>query len=171
MLLRSLFASLVALSFSSAFVACSSDGDKKPTVEPQPDAGRPVITNFDCSVNKWANVSDACWSCMCDACKTTLDACNQDCTDILTCSFEKHTLVNVGADLNCEIVATGTECISDEVSLNAATPLVTFDTCLLTTTKKAAGEFRACDTACAIPYSGDVCVRYPPVPPAPPAMN
>jgi hypothetical protein len=166
MLLRPVIASLFALSSFSMFAACGSDKDSggdKPSND-TPDAGRPVITNFDCSVNKWANVSDDCWSCLCDSCKTELDACNQDCTDILTCSFDKHTLVNNLNDIRCEIVATGTECVVGEVGLAAAGPLTTFDTCLITATaKKKAGEFRACDTACAVPYSGDVCVRYPPM--------
>ena len=122
----------------------------------------PVAFNGDCSTAKWANTTDECWACLCGACKDTLNACNKDCTNILECAEEKHTLVNVAADLNCELRATGNLCLQTPEAQAATQALVTFDTCLIgASPKPVAGEFRACDTVCKTPYSGDVCQRFP----------
>ena len=154
-----------------AFVGCGSDS--KPEMRgtggatgDAPEAGSrshdPVPFNGDCSTAKWANVTDECWACLCGACKDTLDACNEDCTDIFGCAQEKHTLVNVASDINCEIRATGNLCLQTPTAQAAAMALTTFDSCLIgATTKPVAGEFRACDTVCKTPYSGDVCQRFP----------
>ena len=131
-----------------------------------PEAGLgspPVAFNGDCSTAKWANVSDECWSCLCGACTADLNLCNQDCTGILECATSNHTLVNVSSDISCEIAATTATCLKDPKSQAAASPLLTFDTCLLSaSTTKAPGEFRACDTICKTLYTGDVCTRFPP---------
>jgi hypothetical protein len=130
-----------------------------------PPAGShdPVPYNGDCSSAKWANVTDECWACLCGACKPTLDACNKDCTDILECTEEKQALVNVQADLLCEIRATGNLCLQTPEAQAAAQALIKFDGCLMSasTPKPVTGEFRACETVCKIPYSGDVCQRFP----------
>ncbi len=136
-----------------------------------PDAASPVADsggspvdafNGDCSTARWTNVSDECWACLCNACKPKLDACNQDCTDVFQCAQAKHTLVNKGTELTCEITATTALCLADPKSQAVAQPLLDFDTCLLTATKTHAGDFRACDTECRTAYSGDVCTRVPP---------
>src|SRR5262245_45460208 len=49
---------------------------------------------LDCTSDNWSNLSEACWKCMCDACADALGACNETCTDVMECSFEKHTLVD-----------------------------------------------------------------------------
>lgn len=84
--------------------------------------------------------------------------------DALNCSLEKHTLVDNLPDIGCEIQATVTECLNTPERLAVAQPLTQFDGCLMRATKPA-GQFRACEVECAIPYSGDVCQRYPPTPP------
>ena len=158
-----------------AFVGCGSDSKSGPgktgvTGQKGNDAGEPsggshdpVAYNGDCSTAKWANVTDECWACLCGACKTTLDACNKDCTDILECAEEKHALVNVQTELSCEIRATGNLCLQTPAAQAATQALITFDGCLMAagTPKPVAGEFRACDTVCKTPYSGDVCQRFP----------
>ena len=157
-----------------AFVGCGSDSRSEPGRtkvtagegdaggDPPPGSHDPVDFNGDCSTAKWANVTDECWACMCGACKAKLDACNKDCTDILECTEEKQALVNVQADLFCEIRATGNLCLQTPEAQAAAQALVTFDTCLMgAMPKPVAGEFRACETVCKIPYSGDVCQRFP----------
>src|SRR5262245_47663668 len=157
-----------------AFVGCGSDSKSQPgrtkVTGGEDDAGGdppagshdPVAYNGDCSTAKWANVTDDCWACLCGACKTTLDACNKDCTDILECTEEKNALVNVRSELLCEIRATGNLCLQTPAAQAAAQALVTFDGCLMNgSTPREAGEFRACETVCKIPYSGDVCQRFP----------
>jgi hypothetical protein len=157
-----------------AFVGCGSDAKSESGGAsgtggaggsgggPAASSHEPVAYNGDCSSAKWANVTDECWACLCGACKTTLDACNKDCTDILECAEEKHALVNVTADLNCELRATGNLCLQTPAAQAATQALITFDGCLLNgATERVAGEFRACDTVCKTPYSGDVCQRFP----------
>jgi hypothetical protein len=176
---------VVALSTVAAASACSSsdspsgqtkqgtgtDGGSGTPDAATPDGampgadsgGRPVDAfNGDCSTARWAGLSDSCWSCLCGACKPTLDKCNQDCMSILQCAFDNHTLVNKGTDLSCELTATTVTCLKDPKAQVVATPLINFDTCLIGATTKHAGEFRACDTECNVPYSGDVCTRFPP---------
>jgi hypothetical protein len=115
--------------------------------------------NGDCDSARWADVSEACWSCACQTCKDTLDACGDDCMKTLDCTFKNHTLVNNSADIGCEIRATITECLNNPTAQAAAPALTSFDGCLLGAPKP--GHFRACEVECAIPYSGDVCQRYP----------
>ena len=121
--------------------------------------------NGDCDSARWAPVSDACWSCACSTCKEKLNACNNDCMDVLFCSFDRHTLVNDSKDIGCEIRATLTECLNNPTAQAVAQPLTQFDSCLIGAPKPSGG-FRACEKECGIPYSGDVCTRYPEPPPA-----
>jgi len=121
------------------------------------DAGPPL----DCTADNWSSgLSEACWSCLCGACAEKLNLCNSDCTDILECAFEKNTFVNQLAEINCEIQATAVECLTTPATQDQAGALIQFDTCLISG-GAAAGSFRVCDTECQIPYSGDVCTRYP----------
>lgn len=167
--LRVLAVSLVTM---LAFVGCGSDSKSDPSgtggaggaggAGPASSSHDPVAFNGDCSTAKWANVTDDCWSCLCGACKPKLDVCNKDCTDILECAEEKHSLVNVATDLNCELRATGNLCLQTPAAQAATQALIDFDTCLIgASPKPMAGEFRACDTVCKTPYSGDVCQRFP----------
>jgi hypothetical protein len=175
---------VVAFSSAGALGACSSNsqsgstsqgaesdgGAQKPdattpdATTPDTDSGaRPVDAfNGDCSTARWMSVSDSCWSCLCGACKPTLDKCNEDCAGVFRCANEQHTLVNKATDLTCEITATASLCLTDAKSQAAAQSLLDFDTCLLGVTKPHAGDFRACDTECGTKYSGDVCTRFPP---------
>lgn len=154
--------------------ACSSDSSG-PTEQQQTvaDAGRdgkggPVDPfNGDCESARWADVSEECWNCGCSLCKDTLNACDETCMEALSCSLEKHTLVDNAPDLGCELRATLTECLNTPERIAIAQPLTQFDGCLMTSPSKPAGQFRACEKECAIPYSGDVCQRYPPNPPPP----
>jgi hypothetical protein len=138
-----------------------SEGDARGAI-PAPDA-----FNGDCKTAKWANLSDECWACMCGACEPTLNLCKEGCTAIFECAQKEHTLVNVGADIGCEVRATGATCIQDPTSQAETPQLLNLDGCLIGA-KKEAGEFRVCDTVCKTPYTGDVCQRFPPTPP--PAM-
>jgi len=67
--------------------------------------------------------------------------------------------VNVSAHIPCEIRATGNECVTPETGPGVQ-GLIAFDNCLIGAPKTSG--FRACDAECAIPYPGDVCMRYPP---------
>jgi len=129
------------------------------------DAALPAAQPYsgDCKTAKWAHLSDECWACMCAACEPTLDLCKEGCTGIFECAQREHTLVNVGADITCEIRATGATCIQDPVAQAQATQLLNLDGCLLGA-KKDPGEFRVCDTVCKTPYTGDVCQRFPATP-------
>jgi hypothetical protein len=154
--------------------ACTSDSSG-PTESQQPvaDAGRDGKGgsvdpyNADCESARWTDVSEECWNCGCSLCKDTLNACDETCMEALNCSLERHTLVNVAADLGCEIRATLTECLNTPERIAIAQPLTQFDGCLMAAPSKPAGQFRACEKECGIPYSGDVCQRYPPNPPPP----
>jgi hypothetical protein len=161
---------LLAAAVSTVVSACSSSSGpgKEPTnlrTDAAAEAGKNTVDSFngDCSSARWADVSDACWSCQCGACKATLNACNVDCVGVLACALTHHTLVNVGADVSCEVRATATECLTDAKSQAVATPLVQFDACLIGA--RTTGHFRACEEECKISYSGDVCQRYPAPPP------
>lgn len=129
------------------------------------DAALPPADPFDgdCKSAKWSHVSDECWACMCAACEPTLDLCNEGCTGIFECAQKQHTLVNVAADISCEVRATGVTCIQDPVSQAQTPQLLNLDGCLIGA-KKDPGEFRVCDTVCKTPYSGDVCARFPVAP-------
>ncbi len=154
--------------------ACSSDSGSKQSgmndsiadsgapapVEAGPKS--PMPFNGDCSTARWGHQSDACWSCLCDACADTLNKCNEDCVGIMECATSKHALVNVTSDISCEVRATTLTCLTDPKSQAQAQALINFDSCLLSATPgKPAGEFRTCDTVCKNTYSGDVCQRFP----------
>jgi hypothetical protein len=169
-MLRPFVLTLAALIVPAFFAGCGSD-DKEPTGGNQNTGGGQSTGGapsgpppaYDCSAYKWMDVTDACWSCMCGACKPTLDACNTDCTDAMTCAKEEGTLVNVASQLNCEIRATLDLCLTTPAGQAAAQALIAFDTCLILAPNKT--TFRACDVECATPYPGDVCERYPEPPP------
>jgi hypothetical protein len=170
---RLLSLGLVALVVTAIVSACSSGSGgsgKEPTNlgtdAAIPEAGKNTVDAFngDCTSARWADVSDACWSCQCGACKQTLDACNIDCVGVLACALDHHTLANVGSDVTCEIRATVAECLKDPKSQAVASPLTQFDACLIGA--HTTGHFRACEDECKISYTGDVCQRYPATPPA-----
>jgi len=120
-----------------------------------------VAFNGDCKSARWANVSDACWSCFCGKCETQLDACNEDCFKGVQCANDKHALVGVAADLPCELRAFGALCLSDPVLQAAASPLLAFDGCLIASHDPATEHLRACEAECGVAYTGDVCNRFP----------
>jgi hypothetical protein len=154
---------LAGLVVSFFLAGCSDDDDtsRQPNPQNPGDAGNtaPDPFNGDCTTARWSKVSDACWSCMCGACASTLNACDATCATVFECSMEKGTLVNVGAEIQCEIRAVVAECLTDPASQGAAGALINFDTCLITAPKQAG--FRVCEDVCQIPYPGDVCTRYP----------
>jgi len=160
---RFVFVLGVGLSGAGSVGACGSDAPVAPA--PGPEGGSHHVDPFngDCGTARWADFSDACWSCACQTCKTTLNACNDDCIGFMECAFQKHTLVNVLADIGCEIRATAGECLTSDSLKAGEGPATQFDTCLIGATKPA-GHFRACEVECGVPYSGDVCQRYPPPP-------
>jgi len=154
---------LVFVALIASLSGCSADDDNgaaQPNPQNPGDGGQnpPDPFNGDCTTARWSNVSDACWSCLCGACAATLNACNDGCMDALECSIEKKTLVNVGAEIACEIRATVAECLTGAPE-GAAQGLIDFDTCLISAMKPAG--FRVCEDVCQIPYPGDVCARYP----------
>lgn len=171
-MLRVTHLAVAACLLTVSFAGCSSDSkdpvasspdDGKPDAAlPAPDAAPsgPAAFNGDCSTARWADVSDECWSCLCGACKAKLDVCNEDCISVFDCATKNHTLVNVAADITCEIRATGVTCLQDPKAQAAAQPLLNFDTCLIGAGDKSK-EFRACDAECKVPYPGDVCARFP----------
>jgi hypothetical protein len=79
----------------------------------------------------------------------------------ITCSSEQHALVGVAADITCELRAFTALCGSDPVIAAQGTPLLNFDTCLINSHDLATEHLRACEKACNIVYTGDVCQRFP----------
>lgn len=146
----------------TTFDACTSSDAQSPT--PKPDAGgRFAAGPFDghCSSTRWSDVSDDCWSCICGACADTLNKCNGDCLNLLWCAVDKHALVNVAADLACEVRATLASCAGEPNAGAEFGNVTAFDTCLVVKPKPDGGGFRACERECDITYTGDVCTRYP----------
>ena len=141
-----------------AALSCSDDSSSGDDGGAAGTGGSPLQPfNGDCTTAKWAGFSDACWSCMCTACANTLNACNEACTGVMGCAFQAGCLVNQTRDINCEVRCVASECLVDAGA--AAQAVINFDTCLITATKPSG--FRVCEDVCAIPYTGDVCTRYP----------
>jgi len=139
-------------------IACSDDSSSGDDGGAAGTGGSPVQAfNGDCTTAKWTDVSDACWSCMCTACADTLNACDETCTGVVDCAFQTGCMVNQTSDINCEVRCVASECLVDAGA--AAQAVINFDTCLITATKPSG--FRVCEDVCAIPYTGDVCTRYP----------
>ncbi|HVU02393.1 MAG TPA: hypothetical protein VHE30_11605 [Polyangiaceae bacterium] len=113
-----------------------------------------------CSTARWGKVSDACWSCLCGACAGQLNACDTDCMGIFVCAEKNQTLVNVGADIQCEIRATAVSCLTTPEAQAATQALLNLDGCLIAH-GSAPERFRACEAECQVPYPGDVCERFP----------
>jgi hypothetical protein len=116
--------------------------------------------NGDCTTAKWADVSDECWQCVCGECQPTLNACDEDCIGIMTCSNDRGCLVNDPAQLNCEIQCVSQTCVPD-AGAAASTAVTNFDICLIGSPNKTMGMFRACEDVCQINYTGDTCTRFP----------
>jgi hypothetical protein len=128
---------------------------------PKDSGGTPVDPfTGDCTTARWAGVSDECWSCFCNRCKDTLNACNEGCAKGIACGAERHALVGVASEIQCELRAFAAECASDPVIAAEVTPLTNFDTCLIAS-HKAPESLRACEKECSLTYTGDVCARYP----------
>jgi hypothetical protein len=146
---------LACLPLLMSFMGCSDDD-----AAPAPGGQTPAVDPFngDCTSARWSHVSDACWSCMCGACAASLNACNEGCTNVMECAFEKGTLVNDLADIPCEIRATAAECLVGAPE-GAAQAVIAFDTCLIAAQKPSG--FRICEDVCQVNYPGDVCERYP----------
>jgi hypothetical protein len=154
--------SLIGLALASVvLLSCSDESD--PKVQPVPDAAPPSTTDpysGDCTTARWANVSDACWSCLCGGCAETLNACGKGCIEIMECAMKESTLVGNLSEIQCEIRATLATCSpgGEDENWNQA---ATFDTCLIATPKPTMGPLRICEEECGIKYSGDVCERFP----------
>ena len=159
---RPLLGAALALSVHVAATACS---DGAAEASRSADAGgEPTATNDspaveytgDCSSAKWADVTDACWSCLCETCAAELDACDGACYDVMLCSDEQGCLVRDDAEMSCEL-----RCVTGVCSGPGLLGAATFDSCLLGAADTAAGQFRACEEICAFNYPGDVCERHP----------
>jgi len=131
------------------------------------DAGAPAVNQEtpdpftgDCSSARWASVSDKCWSCFCNTCKDSLNACNLDCVKGIACANENHTQVGVAADVSCEIRAFTATCLKDAAAQAVAGQLVAFDACLINA-HTPAEHLRACEEECGFVYTNDVCQRFP----------
>lgn len=158
---------IFGLSFIIFCCDCSSDSDSDSKSPADHDAGdaaseaRPVDAfNGDCTTARWASVSDACWSCFCSKCKESLNACDEKCVKGIACAAEKHTLVGVASDLQCELRAFGALCATDPDILASSGALVAFDGCLIDNYRPPE-HLRACEAECGVVYTGDVCERFP----------
>lgn len=151
------------------FVACSDPSTPAADSGPS-DAGRAVVDasdsgpvgafTGDCSSSRWANVSDACWSCFCNTCKDTLNACNLDCVAGIACASANHTQVGVLADVACEERAFAATCLTSPAAMAVTNQLVSFDECLIAA-HQPPEQLRACEAECNVVYTGDVCQRFP----------
>jgi hypothetical protein len=124
------------------------------------DSGPPGPFTGDCSSSRWASVSDTCWSCFCNSCKDSLNACNLECVNGIACASEKHTQVGVAADIPCEERAFTAACLTDPDAQAVVSQLVSFDECLIAA-HKPPEQLRACEKECGFVYTGDVCQRFP----------
>jgi hypothetical protein len=69
--------------------------------------------------------------------------------------------VGVSSDFPCEGRAFTALCESDPVIKAASSLVANFDTCLIKAHNAATEDTRACEAACNMTYSGDVCQRFP----------
>jgi hypothetical protein len=160
MLHRTWLRLLSPLPFLLAASACGDDGDGS-------SARAADAYNASCTTARWSNTTDDCWACLCGACPTQLNACDDACTGGFECAIKENTLVNTAAEVPCEIRGVVKECLDDPALQPGAGALLAFDTCLIGAgTTQGNGEFRACETVCKFPYPGNVCQRYPEPPPA-----
>lgn len=125
------------------------------------EARPPDPYNGDCKSARWANVSDACWSCFCSKCEKPLDQCGDACFEGIKCANDNHVLVGVASDLSCELRAYTAVCESDPVVLAALSVVTSFDSCLIGSHNPSTEKLRACEAACGTIYTGDVCQRFP----------
>lgn len=114
----------------------------------------------DCTTARWGPTTNECWSCLCNTCKDSLNACGPDCSKAVQCASKKHTLVGVAADIQCELRAFTAECLQDPAAAAASNQLLAFDTCLIDS-HKPTEHLRACEVECGTVYTGDVCARFP----------
>jgi hypothetical protein len=149
-------------------VACGSDtpspGKDVDGGAPAPDAG-PTRTrdafNGDCTTANWSSTSsDACWACMCDACATTLNKCNDDCVDLMQCALDEHVLVGKTTEVTCEVRGFQATCLNDPATKSQADATTAFDVCLIAS-RTPESMLRICEPECGLSYTGDVCQRFP----------
>lgn len=122
------------------------------------DAAPPVR---DCSSQRWGNVSDACWSCLCGKCADRLNLCDDGCLSILSCSIDNDLLVGSPSELTCEGRSVLSTCLKDPAAQNGVTPFILFDGCLINAHQEPQERLRACEAECGIHYTDDVCTRFP----------
>jgi hypothetical protein len=134
--------------------------DASPEAMPQESPGAVDPFTGDCDSARWADVSEACWACLCEGCRDTLNACEDGCIELMQCALEKDTLVGDIAEIGCEVRATRALCLPEGAE-DTWQRAASFDTCLITATPKPEGQFRICEAECGIAYTGDVCARYP----------
>jgi hypothetical protein len=132
--------------------------DAGSTSDAASDAAPPVR---DCSSQRWGNVNDTCWSCLCGKCADRLNLCDDGCLSILSCSVDNNLLVGVPADLTCEGRSVLSTCLKDTAAQNAVTPFILFDGCLINAHQEPQERLRACEAECGIHYTDDVCQRFP----------
>lgn len=141
----------------AALVAGCGEGEGEAYAPPGP-------FNADCTTTRWADVSDECWSCVCDACASEVNACDETCTSVVECALENECMVEQASNLECEANCVGQECVGTDPDLQAAAegPLTDFDLCLI----EQGGGFaavleRACAAECEIhPQDAEVCEAY-----------
>jgi hypothetical protein len=122
-----------------------------------PDADTLDAFNGACASARWSHVPPACWSCWCAQCADTLNVATRKSMEIFECMFDEQLLVNRTDELACEVRAGTKDCVNG--ANDDWSKLVQFDLCLMG--KATAPAFRACDTECAVDYTGTVCTRYP----------
>jgi hypothetical protein len=144
----------LGIAVAAFFGAASCSNGAQPTNEKHPDAGAMVTDGAaakppdpftgDCSSARWASVSDSCWSCFCNTCKDTLNACNLDCVAGIQCASDNHTQVGVAADVACEIRAFTATCLGTPAAQAVGNQLLQFDECLIAA-HQPPEQLRACE--------------------------
>lgn len=134
---------------------------------PETDAGDEAAQSLpfgpytgDCTTARWMAVSDACWSCFCNRCRTETNNCNGDCANGVYCAAGKHVLVGEASQLSCELRGFAQVCLTDPTFQAGVGPLLQFDTCLIAQ-HQPPEQLRACEQECGMTYTGDVCERFP----------
>ena len=159
-LLPALLLTLTSVALATACGEDTSDSDGGADADAGVDSappGLPMENTGDCTTGKWADVSDACWACMCETCADTTNACDESCQAFMVCQ-SSQCFVGSQAEMQCEIRCAMSTCASH--GLQAGIAAGDLDSCLIAAGSPDAGAFRRCEAECGFEYSGTVCDNY-----------
>ena len=158
---RLLPALLVTLTSVALATACAEDtSGSGSSADAGVDSAPPSLpreNTGDCTTGKWADVSDACWACMCETCAETMNACDDGCQTFMACQ-SSQCFVGSQDEMQCEINCAMSSCLAGNLAAGLAAG--DLDSCLIAAGSPDAGAFRRCEAECGFEYSGTVCDNY-----------